>query len=282
MTKIIGNCVHLAFASSVLLASSAAAQQYNVGDRVKVYDDYGTVIDVNGPPIYGGGNQIKVHLDKMNSAFPKSGILVDWKNNPGVKKAGAGDPGASAGAAGGAGAGGAAGTAGAGDRGTAGAGAGGTGGTAGAGAGGTKGTAGAGAGGTGSTAGSGDIQVPKDAPANAETFKNVLRARIPQPGWGDTITLEFESFNLSGPMNHTVRFEGHLNQENILGGPGRTVKAWKANTKFIQRTHYKDVHADDQWFTKSGDYWFYKDPAGYWVSEDENVQLGPTNYVHKG
>ncbi|HEY9731466.1 MAG TPA: hypothetical protein V6C89_06110 [Drouetiella sp.] len=269
--------IHRALAMNLLIALAVASPslaQYAIGDRVEVDGQMGTVTKF-GAPIFGGGNQIFVHLDKFGEAFPNSGIYIDWKNKPGVRKvSSAADGGVNAGGPANPGANTGAGSSN--DIGSIGGSS-----TDNKNGGGTGARSGGKSASSGAVAG-GDIVVPKDAPPNAETFKNVLRARIPQPGWGDTITLEFQSFNLSGPMQHAVRYEGHLNQETILGGPGRGVKAWKANTKFIQRTHYKDIHADDQWFTKSGDYWFYKDPAGYWVSEDENVQLGPTQYVHKG
>lgn len=122
-----------------------------------------------------------------------------------------------------------------------------------------------------------DKQVPPNAPPNAETFKKVIESKFPQPGWGDTLSFDFQTFSVSGPMTHTVKYEGHLDQETILGGSGRPVTAWKVHTKYKQITHYKDVHADDQYNVKEGDYWIYKDPHGFWVAEGENVQLDQLN-----
>lgn len=247
----------------LLLSTNAASAQYKVGDRVSVNGDNGTVIRL-GPPVYGGGNQIFVHLDKLGTAYPDSGIMVDPVHSPGVKAATVGATQAAAPIPAGP--------------------QWGDGNLAGA----NRQAQGAvQAAATGQAvsvndrqAGT-DIQVAQNAPPNEETFKNVLRANIPQPGWGDTITLQFQQFNLSGPMAHVLRYAGHLNQETILGGPGRTVQSWKANVKYIQLTHYVDKNADDQAVTKTGDYWFYKDASGHWLAEDENVQLGTTQYIHK-
>lgn len=243
------------FVLAVLSNGAALAQvNYKVGDRIEKYGEYGTVVEI-GAPIYGGGNFLMVHMDKMTS--PESRMMVDPVHNPSFKLATGAPPAANAG-----------------------------GGGRGNGGGFAPNPANAmpaanlGAGTNAVPAGQ-DIQVSPNAPPSEETFKNVLRANIPQPGWGDTITLQFQQFNLSGPMNHVVRYAGHLNQETILGGPGRTVQAWQANVKYVQLTHYKDPYADDQAVTKTGMYWFYKDQSGHWLAEDENVQLSPTQYIHK-
>ncbi len=314
--------------AAVLGNASPVSAQYKVGDRVQIGNDTGTIIEI-GPPVFNGGHEIKVHLDRFGDAFPNTGVMYD-PSVVKVKPAGAAaPPGQGAGGGGlpnqgngtpapantavqtaknfqkgqrvfvgamnewgtvvGPGVGPnvvkvhldrfgaapstvnfdpiasklqAAGTPGApADPGPA------------------KGAASD----THQAPGPGDQanQVPDNAPPTAANFKKIIEANILQPGWGDTISYTWQSFTVSGPMSYDIKYAGHLNQETDLGGPGKTVQAYKVHAKYVMTTHYQDPHADDQAVTKEGDYMIYKDTNGHWVPEDVNVQVGPTQYIHK-
>lgn len=62
----------------LLGAAAPALAQFKVGDRVKIgsTNEYGTVIEI-GAPLYGGGNMIKVHLDRFGDAYPNTGVTYD-------------------------------------------------------------------------------------------------------------------------------------------------------------------------------------------------------------
>lgn len=64
---------------------SASAKKYQIGDRVKIGDLYGTVTK------YGPGNEVFVLYDKF-AAFPNSAVLADPDNDRNVQPAGAGAP----------------------------------------------------------------------------------------------------------------------------------------------------------------------------------------------
>lgn len=127
-----------------------------------------------------------------------------------------------------------------------------------------------------------DIQVPDNAPPDAETFKNLIRANAPQPGWGDTITFDFQTFSVSGPTPYEAKYAGHLDQQTIMGGAGHVYQAYKVHTKFVKTYHYADKFADDKYNVLEGDYMMYKDYKGHWVPEQlPGMTIGTTQYIHK-
>lgn len=126
----------------------------------------------------------------------------------------------------------------------------------------------------------GDVQVPDNAPPTDETFKNLIRAHYPNTLEYKT-SVTFTNYSNSGPTNYVDRFAGHLDQENILGGPGHDYKAWKVHAKFTVIEHYGDPLADDVSREYEGDYMCYKDFNGHWIAAGQNVTIAPTQYIHK-
>jgi hypothetical protein len=258
----------LFWAASLLLTfAPAALAQYKVGDRVKIgsSNEYGTVIEV-GAPMYGGGNMIKVHLDRFGDAFPNTGVTYDPVRSK-VEAAGVGDPGAKQGGGKG------------GNPGNPGGNLGGKPGGTGGGNNGGGGNSIANNGGNGDI-NQGDVQVPDNAPPTEVTFKNLIRAHYPNTLEYKT-SVTFTNYSNSGPTNYVDRFAGHLDQENILGGPGHDYKAWKVHAKFTVIEHYGDPLADDVSREYEGDYMCYKGLNGHWIAAGQNVTIAPTRYIHK-
>jgi len=119
------------------------------------------------------------------------------------------------------------------------------------------------------------------APAGGQAgqFEENIRQKYLGSASGDQhITVTFQTFTMTGPQPYQDAYEGHVNMEHIIGGPGATVQAYKIQTRFIVDTFYSGSGAHNI-NTIEGPYVGFTDKNGQVQTRAAGGGTNTTKYV---
>ena len=204
------------FGSSIDGAAAAAA--FKVGDRVIIGSTQATgVVIAVGQPLTDGGTMIKVHLDSLAPGFPTVGAWYDSATSN-VTVTGSGAPPAQSPSGG-------------------------------------PIVAHPVARHPQAAPGGSNTAPPGAVPVSADACKQAIRANYPPGGSDQTMTIDFQSFEMSGLRPYEAVYANDLAPP---AGRGHTVQAAPVHAKFTVLTHYADPNADDELRTYDANYMCYR------------------------
>jgi hypothetical protein len=122
------------------------------------------------------------------------------------------------------------------------------------------------------------IPNPPGNTASSAVCQQLIRANYPPGGADQTITVNFQAFQMSGARPYVATYANDAN------GVGHTVSASPVHARYTVLTHYADPNADDELRTYDAQFMCYKSAAGGgWVVEMvSRVPGGETaQYIHK-
>ncbi|HYM31864.1 MAG TPA: hypothetical protein VEU47_11215 [Candidatus Cybelea sp.] len=215
--------IALASFVSVTVPGNANAADFQVGDRVMVGStrSSGTVIEI-GQALTDGGTMVKVHLDSMSPAFPNVGVWYDSLVSKVTVVGGGAAPAPAAPAppqpappA-------------------------------------PQDQKGALPPPAAPPAVGSNTAPPGKVPVSAQACMQAIRANYPPAGADQTITVNFQTIQISGPQSYTATYANDNN------GVGHTVQASPVHAKYTVLTHFADPSADDILRTYDANYMCYR------------------------